>query len=1088
MRLHSSMCTFLLVLYLSLATPLIGQSIEGRLDGVVRDPQGAVIRGGTVTVRSLARGTIRGATTDDEGRFSLPSLQPGDYQVTAEATGFRRGVIQKVTLEVNQVTSIGLVLEVGQIEDQVEVDVQGELLERDSSALGQVIHPRQIVEMPLNGRNFIQLGLLSSGVTTLPTGGFSSISNSITNRNDTGLIINGNREANNSWLVDGSETRNPFAGLTSLQPSIDSIQEFKIQKSNYSAEFGLGSGIVNIITKSGTNDLHGSAYEFFRNDVLDARNTFDGPQPTPLRQNQWGFSLGGPIVHDRTYFFGSYESLREHRSFTIRSRFPDRRQLTGDFSSVTAPIFDPMTGSLLLCTLTNTNCPTQFAGNIIPPGRVNPIAKNLAAYWPAPNILNDPAINHQTVGAGIDDSDQFIVRGDHQLSSTDSLFARFSYSNLRNQLPGAAPFLGQIFPQKTGNFASGYTHIFRPTLINEFRFSINHMRFSSVFQTATSNLSADAGLKNLNDLPPEAWGLPAVNIPGYFTGLITGALGPPTPNSQFNNATTYQLVDNMTWIHDKHTMKFGFDSRKQVNHLSNGIIVDGSFTFQGVFYTGNTLADFVLGNPFVAIGATGVAALDLHNTQSGVFFQDDIRVSPKITLNLGLRYELSPPPTDTQDRLGLWDSGQLYYLKDAISELPTSLRPFATIGGIPRTVISTDKNDFAPRFGFAIRPFGSDETVVRGGYGVFFVAAGSTNFAGQLPPYVNFTFAIGSPFTPNLSLSSLLPDPLAPNSLLNLFADNKGNRDPYVQQWNLTIQRQLFKNAVFEVAYAGQAGHKLSKRLNANQAVPGTTPIQTRVPYPAFGEVVQVNNEANSIYHALQARLDKRFANDFSILLSYTWSKSIDNDSGTLEAASTMSRFDRRLERAASDFDARHRFVASYIYDLPFGSNKRWGAGATGIKNVLISGWQLSGITTFATGTPFTVTTATSNGTTTIFGANRPNRICDGNLPGDQRTPQRWFDTKCFVDHAANQFGNSGRNILRQNGLSNWDVNVAKLFHLNDRVSLQFRTELFNAFNISNFARPGAVLTTPSSFGVITQNNRGIGRAREIQFGLKLLF
>jgi hypothetical protein len=304
----------------------------------------------------------------------------------------------------------------------------------------------------------------------------------------------------------------------------------------------------------------------------------------------------------------------------------------------------------------------------------------------------------------------------------------------------------------------------------------------------------------------------------------------------------------------------------------------------------------------------------------------------------------------------------------------------------------------------------------------------------------------------------------------------------------LTLQRQIFKDSVFEVAYAGQVSHKLSKRVNANQAVPGTTPIQTRVPYPAFGEVVQVNNEANSNYHALQTRLDKRFTNDFSVLVSYTWSKSIDNDSGTLEAASTMSRFNRRLERAVSDFDVPHRFVVSYIYDLPFGSNKRWGSGATGVSDKLISGWQISGITTFASGTPFTVTTSTSNGTTTIFGANRPNRICDGNLPTDQRTPQRWFDTSCFVDHPANQFGNSGRNILRQDGVTNWDINVTKNTQINERMTLQFRTEFFNAFNLTHFARPGASITTPASFGVVTQNNRSIGRAREIQFGLKLIF
>lgn len=1078
----------LAVVHLTLSAVLVAQSVEGRLDGKVRDSQGAVITGATVTARDLARGTSRIATTGGDGNFTVPSLSPGNYQVIAEAAGFRRGVVQSLTLEVNQVLTIELVLEVGQLQDEVVVELEGELLEKDSSALGQVIHPRQIVEMPLNGRNFIQLGLLSSGVTALPTGGFSSISNSLTNRSDTSLIINGNREAGNSWLVDGSETRNPFAGLTNLQPPIDSIQEFKVQKSNYAAEFGLGTGIINVVTKSGTKDIHGSAYEFFRNNVLDARNYFDGDETTPLRQNQWGFTVGGPIVQNRSYYFGSYESLREHRSFTIRSRFPDPRQLTGDFSGVAAPIFDPTTGSFLLCNLANILCPTRFTGNIIPPGRVSQVARNLAEFWPAPNVLNNSAINHETVGAGINDFDQFSVRLDHQFTEKASIFGRFSFSNLDNRLPGAAPFLGQIFPQKPRNLAIGYTHIFRPTLINEFRFGFNKLRFSSIFETASSNLSSDAGLQNLQNLPPEAWGLPSVNILGYFTGLITGSLGPPTPNSQFNNAKTYQFVDNVTLVKGRNTMKFGFDIRKQNNALLNGIIVNGSFQFQGIFYTGNPLADFVLGIPFVSIGATGVADLDLRNTQSGFFFQDDIRVSPNLTLNLGLRYEYTPPPTDVQDRLGGWENGRLFYLKDVISQLPANLRPLSQVGGVPRTFIHPDKNNFAPRVGFAWRPFNDDKTVFRGGYGVFYMASGSTNFIGQVPPFVNFTFAVGNPLSPTLSLANLLPDPLTPNSLLNIFTDDPHGRDPYNQQWNLTVQRQLFKDAVFEAAYVGQVSHKLSKRINANQAVPGTTPLQTRVPYPAFGEILAVYNEANSNYHALQTRFDKRFSKDFSILLSYTWSKSIDNDSGTLEAASTMSRFNRNLERAVSDFDTPHRFVVSYIYDLPIGSNQRWGAGTTGVLGKLISGWQLSGITTFSSGTPFSVTTGTSTGTTTIFGANRPNRICDGNLPSDQRTPERWFDTRCFVDHPANQFGNSGRNILRQDGVKNFDINLAKNTRINERLTLQFRTEFFNAFNRTHFARPGAAITTPASFGVVTQNTRGIGRAREIQFGLKLLF
>jgi hypothetical protein len=1068
----------------STASFVSAQSIEGAIVGVVRDDSGAVVPEVTVTVTNPARGLTRTITTDAMGNYTFPGLPPGSYDLTAERQGFRRAVAPNVLVEVNQTVRVDLTLQVGAVVEEVTVEAAAGMVESQTSALGQVVHSEAVTEIPLNARNYVQLSLLSSGVAALPEGGLSSINNALTNRTNTSVIISGNREASASWLIDGIESKGGFA-IAQLQPSIDAIQEFKIQKSNYAPEFGYGVGVVNIALKSGTNDFHGSLFYFHRNDALDARNFFDGEVPPPFKMHQWGFSVGGPIVRDKTFFFGSYESLRSHRLQTIRSFFPDPTQLGGDFSALSTPIFDPSTGSLLLCAYVGILCPTPFPGNVIPPGRLNPVAVNVAAYWPTPNVVGDPAINHITTGEEINDFDQFHVRVDHRFSDNAQIFGRYSYSTSDNVNPGAAPYFGQIFPQKPQQLVVNYSHIFRPTWLNEFRVGYNRGKLFSVFERAPSNIAADAGMQNVDALPPQAWGLPSMGFGGaYFTGLL-GSLGPPTPNSQVAITNLYQLVEHMTFIRGAHTIKAGLDIRYNRSLTLQGIIVNGSSTFVGM-YTGNPLADYLLGIPLVFTGGAGVPRMDVRNTEWAGFVQDDWRATPKLTLNWGLRYEYIEPTVDIRDAKAHFEDGRLFYLKDVLDQVPLSLRPIAQVGGVSRGIVEPDRNNFGPRFGFAFTPFASQKTVIRGGYGVFTVGTGATGVGASAPPFVNWVFEFSDFFFPSFTLSDLHPDPLTATSL-NIFAEDRHNRSPYVQSWNLTIQQELFTNTLFEVAYVGSVGHKLSKRHNANQAVPGTTPIETRMPYPLFGEVLMIFNEANSNYHALQTRVDKRFSNGFGFTAAYTWSKSIDHDSGVLEAASTQSRFSRRAERAPSDYDVPHQFVLSYVYELPFGTGKRWGAAATGAWGKLISGWQLSGITTFASGTPFYTTTSTSNGTSLIFGANRTNRICDGNLPANERTAERWFDTSCFVDHPLNEFGDAGRNILRQDGRNVWDISLMKNTMVGEHVTVQFRAEFFNAFNHTNFARPGSGIDSPA-FGVVTQNLRSGGRSREIQFGLKILF
>jgi len=1088
-----------ILLVLALATLLRGQTTEGTITGTVRDTSGGVVPDVSIAVKNVARGTSRQTTTDKFGDYVVPALSPGTYQVSAEHKGFRRALVDKVIIEVNQTRRVDLTLEVGQVTQEIKVSAAAVNVDTDTSSLGQVIHSGSVTGLPLNGRNYIQLALLSTGTAQVPEGGLSSPATTRSNRRNTTVIINGNREGNGSWLVDGIETRNPWTGWADMEPSVDAIREFKIQTNSYAAEFGNGAAVVNIALKSGSNELHGSGFEFLRNDALDARNFFDGSKVPPLRMNQWGGSLGGPIVKNRTFIFGAYESLREHRSQTIRSRFPTAAERGGDLSSFTNPVVDPYTGSNYVCTLYHVMCPTPFTGNIIPTNRLSSIAQNIMSYWPLPNYTGDPVVNHVVTAQSINDSDQFQLKVDHRFSDKDQFFARYSLSFSRNANPGPAKYFGQIFPQRPQNGAIGYTHIFSPTWLNEFRLGYNRTVFSSMFEPAPSNLSAEMGLRNLGGLPSQAWGIPTITIGGYFTGPLAW-MGPLTPNTSFYKSNTFQLVDHMTFIKGRHTIKAGLDLRKGQVYTVNGIQVNGLLTFMGTFYTNNSLGDFLMGLPFVGVGATGVAVPDWRQKQWSFFVQDDVRVTSRLTLNYGMRYDYSQPPVDARDNVGLFENGHLYYLKDVISQLPANLQSQAQVGGISRGIVEPDKNNFGPRFGFAYRPFTNDKTVLRGGFGVFYAGdpggvSGRMNFSAQKPPFVNMLMLIGNALSPSLTLNNYLPDPATASAgTLVFFTDTRHNRDAYIQQWNFGIQQQLPLDAVFEIAYAGQVGHKLWKRHNENQGTPGPTNTQqARVPYPAFGEIVEVNNEANSNYNALQLRFDKRFSKDFSMLAAYTWSKSIDNASGTNDAVETLDRLHRNLDRGLSDFDMPQRLALSYVYELPFGKGKRFGSDVSGLPGKLASGWQLSGITTFASGTPFSIISGVQTGSYTMFGNNRPNRLCNGNLPAGQRTPQKWYDTSCFISQATGTFGNAGRNIVFADGTNVWDMSVMKNTTVSERVTIQFRAEFYNAFNHTNFARPtnnGApTASSPNpAFAVITANRTMSGRSREIQFGLKVIF
>jgi hypothetical protein len=951
---------------------------------------------------------------------------------------------------VDQRLAVNLTLKLGEVSQQIEVTSEGELVQTGSSSIGQVVGTKMVVNLPLNGRNFLQLGLLSPGTTTTPQGSDAGGRGSIS--------ISGSRTASNQFSIDGM-----FNGATAfndlnVQLSVDAIQEFKIQRNTFSAEFGHGTGQVNVATKSGSNTLHGSVYEFLRNDVLDARQFFDASIP-PFRQNQFGVSVGGPVQKDKTFFFANYEGFRWRRQITLIGTLPSAQQLSGNFAGM-APVRDPLTGS-------------PFPDNQIPQNRFSALSQRILAFLPRPAAGG--ANNYRTSPGFSQDWDQWTFRLDHRLSAKDMLFGRYTfYNTLDSYSPGLIPSTGLTNKNAPHNAVIQWTRSFSPSLLNDLRLGFNREFFTSDQDGANGtdilqfqNIVAD----------PINYGLPFVALPGY-TGFGTS---PTVP--QIRGSNVYQYSDNLTWIRGRHTLKFGGGFRNVQQPHVPIVFGRGQFVFQG-FVTGNPVADFLLGNPFIAIGAgkRPISYMSFHYYDG--FVQDDWKVSSRLTLNFGLRYERVGVVTDRyRGRLGVFDeaTGQVVTGSDVDQ----------------RGLVNPDNLGFQPRFGFSWQPFSEPHTVIRGGYGIYndVKVINERNFSlgtelgwqqivdvGTAPP-------VGLP--PSVSWDRLFP-PAPAGSGLGILSDDPFSRDPYVQMWSLGLQREFPFDAVLEVGYVGQVGHKLTTRLDINQArLPAfpNEPLASRRPYPNQGNVLMSKDLANSNYNALQMRFEKRYSHNLSFLSAYTFSKSLDNASNTCDISSCNSAQDNRNLRAEygpSSFDQRHRFVLSPIYLLPFGSGQKYLNSLPRGLNALAKGWQFTTIVTFASGTPFPVqVTGVDRTQTGTFGGGKQyaNCIGQGMLPSGERTVERDFNTSAFEVAPLGTYGNCGRDILVSRGTNNWDIAFLKDTALTERATLQFRTEFFNAWNHPQFNIP-VFDPTSQAFGRITS----VRPAREIQFALKLIF
>jgi outer membrane receptor protein involved in Fe transport len=1155
----------LLSVYLPLFVGVVSASAQvtsGTILGTVSDSSGAPLPGVKITITNVQQNDSKEYTTDESGSYNAPFLIPGTYRVTAEKAGFKRAASADVILNVDDKARVDITLRVGDVKEVVEVTAISPLVRMESSELGEVIGEKSVRELPLNGRNFAQLVYLVPGVTPGQAGENLSGASTFNPRGASNFNALGSQANTNAWLVDGVDDNEYTFNTVMVQPSVESIGEFKVLTGTFSAEFGRGAGVVSVSTKSGTNNLHGSAFEFHRNSYLDARNYFNAkgqPQP-PFRRNQFGASLGGPVVipklyngRSRTFFFADYYGLRELKGLTNVNSVPTAAQRLGDFNSLTnasgavVPIYNPFTTVITtdasgksVATRSRFKCNgstpitpnpdgTQTGGtdcNVIPggpTGLINAVGLNVASIYPLPNLPGS-FNNYVSAANRVVGDNGANIRVDHRIGASDSVFVRYSYEKYSLDAPQGqsqcclptpasaagrfdlGPFVAGI--QNTNLTAQGLAideaHVFSTRVVNEFIGGYSRTIPFTVQSDFGHNSATSLGIQGIN-VSQFTTGLPNLNIQD-FTGLSGGpAFLPANPRQ-----TNIQLSDSVSWTFGQHRTKFGFRwVRQQMSPFTNtntrsSLNFNNNFTNNPAITSnpgGNGLATLLLG--FSTGGTRGflLRPYYLRNGEYAAFFQDDWKVSNRLTLNLGIRYDVFTADIETQNRIANFDFQSLRLIYAGVN------------GTSPTAGKSTQYGNVAPRLGFAYDFAGSGHTVIRGGYGISYFPEqqSASNLLGQ-----NVPFTISQNYSPATSprsdqmrsctgtaFISCIPTidnpfppiaPVMPLSTADLNAANPSvighafsNLTPYMESWNLDVERQLGANTVAEVAYAGSRGIHLMYCYNANEVQPGLasqSQASRRLiqPLANVSSILQCDPRNMSNYHSLQGKLTKRMSKGLLFLASYTFGKSLDyggsaaSGGGAVGNPQTITNL--RAGYGPSGYDVKHRFVGSWVYELPLGPGKQW--LKDGFISSALGGWQLAGITTLSTGRPFSVTLnqGVNNGAPSW-----PDRRCSGNLPNPD--PAMWFDTTCFVAPTDIRYGNVGRGVLYGPGIVNWDLSLVKNTAIRERLRVQIRLDAFNAFNTPNFGFPNTAIGSPSGAGKITST---INDNRDLQLALRLEF
>ena len=1093
-----------IVVSLLLLSAVVHAQAVGTIAGTVTDSTGAVVPGASVTITNEGTGQQRTASTDSIGQYTVTLLPIGNYTVAVATKGFTTTASKNIVLEVQQNRTIDLVLQPETLGTQISVSSQVPQVEvqRSDATLGQIIHTEQVSQLPLNGRNFVQLAFLGTGTVQGRDGGFlnKGTSSEVSYRGSMSLSAQGMRENANDWLLDGIDNNELTAGGVSVLPSIDAIGEFRVLTFNYSAQYGSRGGTTVLVSsKAGTNNFHGSLFEFLRNDHLDARNFFDGAAKGKYNQNEFGGSLGGPVMKNRTFFFGDFQVNKIRQGLTILSTVPTVLQRQGIFTesfpgAAAATVYDPT--SLHVDAATGSQIRDPFPNNRIPANKISPIGQAIANFYPAPLFTDRLAGNYLSNPVRTIDDYLWDLRLDHSFSDNDRFFGRFSRENAAQFSPSGLPGFGaqttfastQSFTTHARNVAASETHILSPTIINQFTAGYN--RVFNYIQSIGYGSNAARVL-----------GIPGANLGSSETSQMTNIAVTgfnPVGDRQYSpfqgGTNVYHLTDAIDITRGGHSIHTGFTFRAMQENTLGDNCFAGCFAFNNLFTaavnpngtlngaTGSAVASLLVGFP-----TTGSRNDELNGSVRGRrwkeyrgFFQDDWRVRPNLTLNLGLAYDVTTPLTEAHDRFSNFIVATGKYLI-------AGQNAGSNIG------VNTDYSGIEPRFGFAWTPFGQRNLVVRGGYGMFHDvgAQGGTQGPYQNPPYANAYAFISDNLTPVRTLATGFPDNSQPTSPAVYTGDWKSIDPNYkmgrIQQWNLNLEQALGGGTVLTVAYAGTHGTRLmEKNFNFNSAPPGpyNNPRALR-PYPQYNNILVTDSHGWLKYNSLQVRVERRTAKGLYLLAAYTYSSAMTNGlSQEITGDPGVNYYPLNAwpnaDKGHAATDLRNSLTLSSVYQLPVGKGQALLPGLHGVGDAILGGWQVNGIFVVHSGFPLGMTVASNQSGTAL--TNRPNRVCDGTLSNP--TVAKWFDTSCFVAPAPGFLGNSARSVLYGPDQVNLDFSTYKNFRVTEGSSLQFRAEFFNLPNHAQFAAPQISLGA-ATFGKILST---VHSSRQIQFALKYIF
>jgi hypothetical protein len=1118
-------------------TPAAAQNF-GEITGTVADPSGAVIAGAAVTVTNEATGVARTAETNESGSYNVPFLNPGVYTITAELEGFRTSRTAGRVIQIGDVAQVNFTLEIGVVTEIVEVEASAQMLATSNTAVGTVIDNERIVELPINGRNYLNLVKLSPNVTAEMQSGGQADSRQGGERANQSISIAGQRQQFNRYSLDGMENTDPNFNTFIIRPSVDAIQEFKVQTGVYSAEYGKASSQVIVTTKSGTNEFHGTVYEFLRNDKIQAKSWGRTDKP-PFRRNQFGGTVTGPVVKNRVFFMANYEGLRQSVQGFGQSTVAPVSMRNGDFTNSRFPIFDPLS---IREVSPGDFTATQFTNNIIPANRLSPVAKKLLEFYPEPTLPTavDKGINFTRNVLNTNEWDQLTTRGDFVENDSSQWFFRYSWGGEAVLNGGTFPISDERITTDVQQFLLSNTRTFSPTLVNELRLGVSLFDNDKLTKfNGIRDVSAELGIPGMPIPSPLATGSPRINVGG---GNNFSGWGESTEGPFLNNNRNYQIVNNTSWIRGNHTFKFGIDiSESRYSQIGNQF-ARGEFNGSAIQTadpdktgsTGNGFAGFMTGWLNQATRAGGLPNVQFRRKPMMFYLEDTWKMTPKLTMNIGLRYENTPPWHDKHSgfmNLSLECPGVDETGIDESCPVPTLVRPvginddpfeglaFHLADIVPvaisddllfsRRLVKWDTNDFAPRIGISYAP--DAKSTIRFGYGMFYAqdtanpvfdmarnfGARDDAFSNDEIPEVNFE---QGPWVNKEPGACAGWDGTCLNGLYT-FGNDAGRVTPNIQQWVLNLQRQVTDTLLFEVGYMGSAGHNLQKMHGYNQpllrAGPGdNSSVAARRPWGegSYSILQTISSMGNSNYHALGVKVLQRNANGLTYLLGYTWAKSIDDSSAIRTNGGDnlfpINFYDWHSERGLSQFHTSHRLTASILYDLPLRFDN-------GLVEALAGGWQVGSILTFSAGTPRGQGGCPSNPTFSASGGAdatgvSPNDVektaeafwskgsnglqnsfyCGGKIPGEAVDPTFPY-----------RYGNSTRNSLIGPGVANMDFSATKNFRINESMGVEFKFESYNASNHPNWNTPSTSLNS-TQYGRITS-------ARDMrinQFALKFNF